>query len=206
MISGDLAGGDRLVTQDLVNELNVSATPVREALAVLAGLGVVDLLPNRGAVIHQFTRREIRDISRVRRALECEAIRGACGRIPPSQLRHLEAEFERLSQSPIKGQRGINKARTLDTQLHDAIRQNCANAFLIRELERLGHLFRSFRDASWNDASSRNDSDRLAEEAAEHLLIVQSLRRKDSKAAVRHLSRHIAASSRYWSRVVEQGG
>ena len=46
--TGELGGGDRLVTQEIANATQVSLTPVREALAELAGIGLVDLLPNRG--------------------------------------------------------------------------------------------------------------------------------------------------------------
>lgn len=201
LVSGELRGGDRLVTQELVDELNVSATPVREALAVLGGLGVIDLLPNRGAVVHQFSSREIRDICRVRRALECEAVRGACGRIPPSALRKLETDLKKLAESPVMGKRAIRRAKELDTQLHDLIRDCCANQFLQSELLRLSHLFRSFRDASWIDSGARDDCDRLKEEAEEHLQVVRALRDKDKRAASAALSKHIRAAARYWSRL-----
>lgn len=200
VISGQLKAGDRLVTQDLADQLNVSLTPVREALAELSGIGIIDLLPNRGATVHAFSQREIKEVCRVRRALECEAIRGAIGRIPPSQLRELNSKFAELSKAPVKGGRMIRRARELDSQLHDLINEHCGNSFLQRELARLSRLFRSLRDASWIDSQSRDDCDRLTEEAQEHLEITQAMLKRDSKAAVQAMSRHISASARYWSR------
>lgn len=200
LISGQIRGGDRLVTQDLANQLGVSLTPVREALAELAGIGIVELHPNRGASVHTFSPREIREVCRVRRALECEAVRGAVGRVPPSQLRRLDAEFKKLAAEPLKGKRLIRHARQLDTELHDLIATHCGNSFLLRELLRLSRLFRSLRDASWVEAESRDDCDRLAEEAAEHQAITSAMIRRDRTAAARAMSRHIAASARYWSR------
>jgi DNA-binding GntR family transcriptional regulator len=200
VVNGQLRAGERLVTQDLADQLNVSLTPVREALAELSGIGIIDLLPNRGATIHAFSRQEIRDVCRVRRALECEAVRGAIGRIPPSKLRELDSQFAALSQAPVKGTRMIRRARELDSQLHDLVKEHCDNVFLQKELTRLARLFRSLRDASWIDSQSRDDCDRLAEEAREHSEITQAMLKRDSKAAVNAMSRHITASARYWSR------
>ncbi len=200
IVAGKYRAGDRLVTQEIAATLKVSLTPVREALAELAGVGIVDLLPNRGATIHSFSTREIQEVSRVRRALECEAIRGAVGRIPPSQLKELLKQFNTLSQSPVRTQRQIRLARELDTQLHDLIRDYCGNGFLRSELLRLSRLFRSFRDAAWADAQSRDDCERLAEEAKEHAEIAQALIKRDRLAATKAMSRHIARTSLYWSR------
>jgi DNA-binding GntR family transcriptional regulator len=67
--------------QRLAELYQVSPTPVREALVELASLGLVDLLPNRGAVVRPFGPQEVREISQVRCVLEVEATRCACGRI-----------------------------------------------------------------------------------------------------------------------------
>ncbi len=173
---------------------------MREALAELAGVGIVDLLPNRGATIHSFSAREIRDVCRVRRALECEAIRGATGRIPPSQLREWEGKLKKLAKAPIKGIRQIRLAQELDSSLHDTVANYCGNDFLTKELSRLSRLFRSLRDASWIDSQAREDCDRLREEAKEHLEIVVALLHRDKRRAVVAMSQHIAMSARYWSR------
>ena len=93
---GRLRPGQRLVVQELAERLSVGRTPIREALITLAGIGVVEIRPNRGAVIRSVGAREVRDFYLLRRALECEAIRTACGRIGEDELRALAAEFRRL--------------------------------------------------------------------------------------------------------------
>src|SRR5438874_2730177 len=92
-----LRPGERLVTQALADRFGVSHTPVREALIELAGIGVVDLLPNRGAVVRRVTARDVRDVCQVRRALECEAARAACGRVGPAELREMEDAIRPLA-------------------------------------------------------------------------------------------------------------
>ena len=200
IVVGHYKGGDRLVAQEIAKSLDVSITPVREALAELTGIGIVDFQPNRGATVHHFTEQEIREVSRVRRALECEAVRGAIGRIPPTKLHRLHEQFSQLVLAPTKGKRMITTARDLDSKLHDLIAFYCGNSYLQKELSRLSRLFRSFRDASWVDAEARDDRHRLSEEAQEHLLITEALIRKDRSAAVKAMGKHISISSRYWSR------
>src|SRR5258707_378026 len=83
---GRLKAGQPLVTQALAARFGVSHTPIREALITLAGIGIIDLLPNRGACVRPVTARDIREICQVRRVLECEATRSACGRIDLGEL------------------------------------------------------------------------------------------------------------------------
>ena len=62
--------GDRLVEQQLINELEISRTPVREAIRRLAGDGLVDLSTGTFARIHTFTAKEKEDIGLVRLAID----------------------------------------------------------------------------------------------------------------------------------------
>src|SRR5439155_25538050 len=89
VFQGRLRAGQHLVTRELADRFGVSHTPVREALIALAGMGMVDLLPNRGAIVRRVTGRDIEAICQVRRALECEAVRSAAGRIQGEALQTL---------------------------------------------------------------------------------------------------------------------
>src|SRR5262249_8939914 len=70
VFQGRLRAGQRLVTQDLAERFGVSHTPIREALIALAGIGIIDLLPNRGAVVRPVTAKDVREVCQVRRVLE----------------------------------------------------------------------------------------------------------------------------------------
>src|SRR5258708_36579797 len=96
---GQLAAGRHLVTQELADRFEVSHTPIREALIALAGIGIIDLVPNRGAVVRRVTTREVREVMQVRRALECEAVRLACGRIDLAELHRLAVELKKLAEA-----------------------------------------------------------------------------------------------------------
>jgi DNA-binding GntR family transcriptional regulator len=203
IVNGQIRSGEHLVTQALARRFGVSHTPVREALVMLAGMGLVDVAPNRGAIVRRMTAREVREICQVRRALECEAIHLACGRIDGDPLQGLRADLQRMIAVESHDQhRFIAEARVVDSRLHDLIASQCGNAFLVHELGRLKNLFRAFRDAAWDHSESRNDYHRLDAETHEHLAIVEALLQGDRAGAVRAMARHIASGMTYWCRAL----
>ncbi len=203
VFQGRLRAGEHLVTQELAERFGVSHTPIREALIALAGIGIIDLLPNRGARVRRVTPHEVREICQVRRVLECEATRSACGRIDLVELHALATDLRRmLARGPRPGTRFIEEARAVDSRLHDLIAESCGNAFLAQEIARLKTLFRAFRDVSWQHDEVHNDCHRLAEEGREHLAIVEALLAGNAKAASKAMAQHIHSGARYWSRAL----
>ena len=174
IFQGNLHAGQRLVTDSLAVRFRVSHTPIREALIELRGIGVVDLLPNRGAVVRKVTARTVREVCQVRRVLECEAIRGATRRVDSRVWNPSPPRF--ANSSPRRPMRARwPSARELDNRLHDLIRESCGNAFLTEELNRLQTLFQTFRDVTWDLEVARHDYHRIGVEAAEHLAIMAAL-------------------------------
>jgi DNA-binding GntR family transcriptional regulator len=203
VFQGRLRAGQHLVTQQLAERFGVSHTPIREALITLAGIGIIDLLPNRGAVVRSVTAHDVREICQVRRLLECQATRSACGRIDLAELHGLAEQLRRLrGQAPANWADFIHQAREVDSRLHDLIAGSCGNRFLAKELGRLKILFRAFRDLSYTRHEARNDHHRLSEEAGEHLAIVEGLLAGDGKAACRAMAYHIRTGGRYWARAM----
>lgn len=209
IVQGSVRAGERLVITALAARFGVSQSPIREALVTLEGIGIVDIEANRGAVVRQVTETDIREICQVRQALECAAVRLACGRTDLAQLNELADAFRKDAEKhsspsrrpgPAAVRKRIEKARTLDSRLHDLIAESCGNRCLVRELSRLKLLFRSFRDVAWAQRSTESDLVRFEEEAREHLAIVEALLAGDAKAASKALSRHIRMGVKYWSR------
>jgi DNA-binding GntR family transcriptional regulator len=205
VIGGRLRAGEHLVTQDLAERFGVSHTPVREALMTLAGVGIVELRANRGALVRRVSAGEVREICEVRRALECEATRRACGRIDPHALHNLGAEMRRLAedQTAPDAER-VQLARELDNRLHDLIAASCDNRFLGDELNRLKLLFRAFRDFAWQSHGRHIGVRRIGGEAREHLAIVDALLAGERRRAVRAMARHIRSGLKYWSHALPE--
>lgn len=203
VFQGRLQAGQHLVTQTLADRFGVSHTPIREALIALAGIGIVDLAPNRGAIVRAVTAREAREVLQVRKVLEVQAARSACGRIDLAELHALAEELRRLSSQPdCSIAEFVRASREVDTRLHELIANSCGNEFLARELSRLRLLFRAFRDTTYERHEARNDHRRMANEAREHLAIVDALLAGNAKAAARAMATHIRSGVRYWTRAM----
>lgn len=204
VFQGKLKAGQHLVAQDLATRFGVSQTPIREALIELSGIGIIDLLPNRGAVVRPVTSKDVRDILQVRKALECEAVRSAAGRIDLDDLNDLATELRQLMKgtTPTNLSSFIQKARAVDSRLHDLIAYCCGNHYLANELNRLKILFRAFRDVTYSRRKAKVGCQRLVEEAGEHLAIVEGLLVGDAKAASRAMALHLRSGVKYWSRIM----
>ena len=77
---GRLTPGQKLIYADLAREINVSVTPVREAMKTLEALGLVTIQPYRTAYVSYLTADEIEQIYALRKLLEGLATRSAAGR------------------------------------------------------------------------------------------------------------------------------
>lgn len=203
VFQGRFHSGERLVVQHLANLYEVSPTPVRESMVELAGLGIVDLLPNRGAVVRQFGPQEFREICQVRRVLEVEGSRCACGQIDPEALAALESELERLKDQP-PNPVWDRAVRAADTWLHSLIADSSGSARLTAEISRYLALFRSLRDVSHQrDARTRYSR---SNDVAEHLEIVRALRAGDAAGAASAMERHIRSATETLEEVIFGGG
>jgi DNA-binding GntR family transcriptional regulator len=201
VLNGHWKPGQHLTGQILADRYGVSQTPIREALITLAGIGVVELLPNRGAVVRNVTVQEVHEVCQVRRVLECEAVRSACRRIDSLALGAVIAESRAILEAP-PGPETVARARAVDTALHELIWSSCGNALLAREIGRLKLLFRAYRDSAWERVAEDNDFSRIADEAAEHLAVLEPLAAGDAAAASRAMAKHIRSCERYWCRLM----
>ena len=120
IMSGALAGGERLVEGRLSEELGVSRMPVREALRQLASEGLVTIEPRRGATVTQFSEEQVRELVEVRATLEGLNAKLAAKRHDPAKVRELQdilSEGVRLAETadPLTLMR-------LNQRFHDALR------------------------------------------------------------------------------------
>jgi DNA-binding GntR family transcriptional regulator len=189
VFEGKFAPQARLRVEHLAEELGVSVTPVREALVELAGIGIVELQPNRGAVLRPFGPEQLREICHLRRILESEAARCACGRIAPIELRTLAAGLRRLVSAPRNAQWSAETV-LYDTQVHELVVMHCGSERLAYEIGRYKVLFRALRDVRHQRRQSRADYQQM-EENAEHLAVVEALLADQKDEAAAAMARHI---------------
>src|SRR5512137_1529626 len=90
ILRGDLKPSERLDENAIAAQLEVSRTPVRSALRMLAAESLVEVHPHRGAVVRELTADELEEIYLIRRVLEGNVARLAAPHIDDERLRAME--------------------------------------------------------------------------------------------------------------------
>lgn len=101
ILTGEYGPEGRLVEEQIAGELGVSRTPVRQALTTIEAEGLVEIFPNRGAIVASFSFDEVWDVYDLRAVLEGLAARRAAGSVEEAELeklRGLASEMEQLDE------------------------------------------------------------------------------------------------------------
>jgi DNA-binding GntR family transcriptional regulator len=182
--------GSRLNIDALAAELQVSPTPVREALARLAAERLVVFEPFKGySVSTLLSPRLVADLMHVRRLLETEAARLATARIMVPDLMAMERLITEMETGGTGSwSRGYRKFNLLDQRLHELLVSAADNPFLLdawRSLNihiQLGRFYQDFTDTDQCDT------------CAEHYALHKALSERDPEAAVRAVEAHLRAT------------
>jgi DNA-binding GntR family transcriptional regulator len=185
IFAGEMRDGGRLIEEELAEKLGVSRTPIREALADLAAVGVIRLAPNRGAVVHPFGPAQLIEIYHVRRILEVEATRIAHDNIDPQALIDLRLETIALAGKENHGPEWSEEALELDTRIHELISRSAGSERLAHEIGRYCSLVFAVGEAVGNrlHAHEHNQS--------EHLKIIDHLLAHEPDHAAAAMGKHI---------------
>ncbi|QFR95837.1 GntR family transcriptional regulator [Streptomyces tsukubensis] len=133
--AGDLLPGQRLVVQDLADQLGVTRSSVREALFDLAADDLVETVPNRGASIRVVSVDEAIQITECRSALERLCARKAAEHATEAQRAELTEIGERLRAAV--AEEDFHTYSALNRELHDLVIEFSGQAVVKRQLERL---------------------------------------------------------------------
>lgn len=135
LLSERFQPGVRLVESDIAQQLGISRSPVREALAELEKQGLVDRKTGRGATVRQWTVRDIEEVFYVRSELEGCAVRLATERVRRRDLEGLNTIVARMWEA-VKAN-DISALNELDLEFHSEIWRLSGNGFLERVLNGL---------------------------------------------------------------------
>jgi DNA-binding GntR family transcriptional regulator len=119
ILTGRIPGGTRLVEASLAEEMQISRTPVREALQKLALEGFVEAIPRVGYFVTQIDEYDVLDLFATRTAIEHIAAQWALQRITDEELQQLEELVLRSEQLVAEGR--SEEMIDLDTEFHDVI-------------------------------------------------------------------------------------
>ena len=140
ILGGSIPAGAKLGEADLASRLDVSRTPIREALSRLAAEGLVELVPNRGARVAHWTDEELEQIFELRLRLEPYAVGLAVPRLTDSDLDDLDTLAKRMQElgKPGRGQ-DLDGIVQLNRQFHRTLINRAANPALASTLLAVTH-------------------------------------------------------------------
>lgn len=178
--NGTFAAGTELKEQHLAKQLNVSATPVREALKRLASDGLVEIIPYHGAVVRTLNQREITEAYACREALEHLAVSEAIEHMEPKDIKNLYQLIESYRNAD-----DSNDIFLASQKFDDYIYQMTQNRTLCELLAMLKGIIS--RDKKYSSANV----ERRCAIYEEHRAIVEAMEARDKERAQDAISRHI---------------
>lgn len=128
--NGVFSDGDRLVERDLASQFSVSRIPMREAIKRLENDGLVEIFPNRGAVVKKLSVADVNEIYQLRALLESEAIFLSVNNLTFEELAKAELIHNVLESSTDFVQQG-----RLNRELHDLLYSKCNNSRLLSMID-----------------------------------------------------------------------
>ncbi|ESZ02230.1 MULTISPECIES: GntR family transcriptional regulator [Mesorhizobium] len=190
IVTGQLSPGRRITELELVEQLQVSRTPVREALNRLERDGLVVERPRTGFAVVQFDETMLRNVFDIRAELDSYATTLAIARITLDEvemLRGLVADCERLAQTDPSPRARLEEMQT-GMEIHRAIARFSANPMLA---EMLNGLLDKCQVYVWMELTQLNDW-KVARD--DHHMIVEAIAARDADTACRESRRHIRQS------------
>jgi DNA-binding GntR family transcriptional regulator len=164
IVNGAIHPGAGLNEVALANELNVSRTPVREAIRQLAAEGFADYKPHCGGSVLTPSPELVREVFQIREALEGIAAREAALRMDAEELRAIRADFERIRAAIASGDL---------SDVGDAIHEKIFAASGNLRLENLMSIYRG--QVAWLQKIASRVTGRLEHAFREHESILSAL-------------------------------
>ncbi|GHF29878.1 DNA-binding GntR family transcriptional regulator [Deinococcus metalli] len=182
ILSGDLPPGTRLSVPELARQLEVSRSPVREAVLLLVGEGLAVEHTRRGVEVARLNLGDVLELYDLRASIDALAARLAAERMTSTDLTALRGVLDAQGAAAIGDPRSF---RDLDARFHQIIVQTCGNNRVIRHSELLMREMRLAGPLLLNEAWHL----RLSHE--EHRSIERALRQRDGPAAETAMRSHL---------------
>lgn len=183
IINGRYAAGQKLTESMLSKDLNVSRTPVREALSRLEIEGLVEAVPNKAVVVAGITSKDIEDIYEIRISIEGLAARRAAENITDEELQNLGSITD--MQEFFTGKGDLKQLVKLDGEFHHTIFKASGSKTLKNILTTFHHNIKKARGDSF---SKKEGTEKILEE---HRAVFEAIKRGDSEKAEEHMIRHV---------------
>lgn len=192
LISNVIKPGERIYEEVIAEELEVSRTPVREAINQLVAEGFVENRPRKGIFAAEISREELVKMLDVRIALESLAIKLCCERITEGQVKELRSILKKLEDNLHK--KDYIEASQWDSKIHRFIAEVADNKKLISYINDIQDVFAYTRgyNIKWTDK-------KVERSIGEHSKIVEAIAKKDEESAIAVVKKDIESMREYLS-------
>jgi len=183
LVEGRIGAGAKLNERELSERLQVSRTPLREAIKQLAAEGLVELKPHRGAVAIALDEAEVRHSFELMAALEGLSGELAAQRIADAELRAIRAlHFEMMAAFT---RRDLSAYYRLNAQIHAAINAAAKNPVLARTYAQTNARLQALR------FRSNQDEGKWKRAVREHTQMIDALAARDAAGLRQLLITHL---------------
>ena len=187
IVGGTIESGVQLRPDIIAEQLDISTTPVREALHRLETDGLIVKLPYKGWYVREYTEQEVRDLYEMRAALECFGVRLACERIEDEQLDWLR-EHQSVGEAALRDG-DMEAYRIYNRDLHAAIVEAARNAYLSSLMSQVDLQSQMLM------AKTIRLAGRPSRAIEEHRELIELIARREEKAAQQLMELHILSAS-----------
>jgi DNA-binding GntR family transcriptional regulator len=194
IISGSLKAGSKVSEPELADRYGISRTPIREAFRQLESEGYLTVIPRRGAVVSEFSQKDVEDFYAIKSILEGYAAREACNKLTCKELDKLQANNVKLSE--LADQNDIKTFFKIHNTFHDMFIKAADNERLRELITSVETRFQRLRFMSLSLPG------RMKISVQEHGKIIEAVRRKDAEAA----EMLVRKNAEYGGRVLLEGG
>ena len=188
IVTGSLRPNQRLVESEIARQLNMSRTPVREALKQLEMQGYLSRLPSGGMIVTDHSPSQIRNLYEIREALEIMALKLTCQRVTQEQLDRA-AEYHARSSEVIRNQ-DVSQFIEVNSAFHNELLSACGN-------EQLWSLIQTFRDQFFDRRLVRvfNAAD-WRNMPKQHQRLLDAVRQRNPHLAEKAVHEHVRTALR----------
>ena len=183
LVENRIAPGAKLNERELSEVLNVSRTPLREAIKMLAAEGLVELLPNRGAIAVELTEADVLNTFEVMAGLEAQSGELAALRVTDDELQEIKAmHYDMLAAYT---RRDLPAYYRLNANIHSAINTAAKNPVLTATYKQVNTRLQALR------FRSNQDGDKWKAAVKEHEQMISALQARDPVAMRTVLMSHL---------------
>jgi DNA-binding GntR family transcriptional regulator len=190
IISLKLKPGMQVNKEELESELSIGRTPVREALLRLTTEGLLNSIQGRGFFVRQVSLEDVKALFETMMILERPAVYLAAQRIQPQDIVRLSEINDELESS--MAQRKFLQVTLLNSRFHRIVHEAVNNEFLTSSFSNLDLQYQRLAYLCFGKDPHANDQKQyFAKVIADHVELIECLKKRDEAAAVEVITRHV---------------